>query len=95
MNRVPQSVLWRVSGDVQRVGYRAYVKRCALGMSVDGWVRNMESGDVLIHARGVPVALEQFRTLILDSVSGARVAHLEELDSAPEAPPSSPFSINR
>lgn len=41
-----------VSGIVQGVGFRPFVYRCAVKSSVKGYVRNLGSGDVLIHIEG-------------------------------------------
>ena len=41
-----KSVNVRISGRVQGVGFRAWVRRTAAALGVSGWVRNSPSGDV-------------------------------------------------
>ncbi len=36
----------RIEGRVQGVGFRAFVERNALALSLDGWVRNRRDGSV-------------------------------------------------
>ena len=40
------------SGEVQGVGFRYFVQRQALRMSLDGWVRNTADGAVELEAQG-------------------------------------------
>lgn len=47
-----------VNGDVQGVGFRAFVHAVALPLGVKGWVRNIDSGDVEVMAEGLRSDLE-------------------------------------
>jgi acylphosphatase len=47
-----------VYGDVQGVGFRAFVIRRALGLGLTGWVRNRSDGSVELVAEGPRPALE-------------------------------------
>ena len=56
-----------VSGRVQGVGFRAYVQDIALGMNINGWVRNLPDGSVEIEAEGPDEAVERFILVINQS----------------------------
>jgi len=49
-----------VSGRVQGVGYRYFVRDAALRRNIRGWVRNNPDGTVSIAAAGEGTSLEQF-----------------------------------
>ncbi len=53
-----------ISGRVQRVGYRACVRRIATDLHVTGTVINLPDGRVRIHATGEPMILEKFVSMI-------------------------------
>ncbi len=53
-----------ISGRVQRVGYRACVRRIATDLHVTGTVMNLPDGRVRIHATGEPMILEKFVSMI-------------------------------
>jgi acylphosphatase len=48
-----------IKGDVQGVGMRYAVRRCALEMGLAGTVRNLADGGVEIHAQGDTEKLEK------------------------------------
>lgn len=49
-----------VSGQVQRVAYRAYVQDSAMQLGVVGWVRNLPDGTVELVAQASPDVLKEF-----------------------------------
>jgi acylphosphatase len=49
-----------VSGRVQGVGYRAFAQYAARAVGVTGWVRNLDDGDVEVHANGMQAQLDDF-----------------------------------
>ena len=49
-----------VSGDVQRVGFRAYVEDASTKLALVGWVRNLPDGSVEVVAQGEPDILKEF-----------------------------------
>ncbi len=55
-----------VSGRVQGVGYRWFAQRSARALSLAGWVRNLDNGDVELEAEGpansVDVFIDRLRT---------------------------------
>ncbi len=53
-----------ISGKVQRVGYRACVRRIATDLHVTGTVVNLPDGRVRIHASADPMILEKFVSMI-------------------------------
>ena len=53
-----------ISGKVQRVGYRACVRRIASDLHVTGTVVNLPDGRVRIHASAEPMILEKFVSMI-------------------------------
>jgi len=53
-----------ISGKVQRVGYRACVRRIASDLHVTGTVVNLPDGRVRIHASADPMILEKFVSMI-------------------------------
>lgn len=48
-----------VTGRVQGVGFRYFILGRARGLGLDGWVRNLRSGDVEFVAEGSREDLEQ------------------------------------
>jgi acylphosphatase len=49
-----------VSGRVQGVGYRAFAQHAARETSVTGWARNLDNGNVEVHANGTKSQLDDF-----------------------------------
>ncbi|WP_017325176.1 acylphosphatase [Synechococcus sp. PCC 7336] len=47
-----------VSGRVQRVSYRAYTRRAAVALDLQGWVRNLADGRVEAVFEGTAPAVE-------------------------------------
>ena len=82
----------RVEGQVQGVGFRPFVSRLAIGLSLKGWVRN-EGGAVEIHVEGSQVSLREFtKRLRTESPSSARIDRI--ITAAPlEGTPALDFRI--
>ena len=53
-----------ISGRVQRVGFRACVRKIATDLSVTGTVHNLPDGRVLVYATGEPMILEKFISMV-------------------------------
>lgn len=66
----------QVSGLVQGVGYRYFVKTTADKFNIKGFVKNRMSGDVYIEAEGPVQDLENF---LMHIKRGPRAAHVREV----------------
>lgn len=51
-------------GRVQRVGFRACIKRIAMNLGVNGEAMNLPDGKVKIIATAEPVVLEKFTSML-------------------------------
>jgi acylphosphatase len=67
-----------VQGRVQGVGFRWFVQREAGELSLRGWVRNTDEGEVEVVAAGSPAALDGLRASLRRGPRGSRVDHLVE-----------------
>lgn len=74
-----------VSGTVQGVGYRWFVRRAAADLGVVGWVRNLPDGSVEAEAAGSPEALAAFEARLREGPPGAavRTVEVQQLTGAP------------
>jgi acylphosphatase len=73
----------RVSGIVQGVGYRYFVRNTAVALGLDGRVRNLPDGRVEVVAEGERGVVNAF---IRELRIGPRYANVEALDVAWEEP---------
>ncbi len=53
-----------ISGRVQKIGFRACVKKIAMDLHVTGTVINLADSRVQIYATGEPMILEKFVSMI-------------------------------
>jgi acylphosphatase len=67
-----------VFGDVQGVGFRAFVFRRALSSGLKGWVRNRSDGSVELLAEGPRAALE---TLLEELKAGPSASTVERVET--------------
>ena len=65
-----------ISGDVQGVGFRSWVKKEANQLKLTGWVKNRQDGSVEIAAEGTKLNLENFITLCR---KGTELAWVEDV----------------
>lgn len=72
-----------VRGRVQGVGYRWFVRERARELGLQGWVRNLDEGDVEVAARGAVDALDRFRARLESGPPGARVIKIELASESP------------
>lgn len=71
-----KSVLLTVSGKVQNVGFRYFVKTLADNLKVKGFVKNLPNGKVYIDAEGN----EESLALFIDSITnGPSHAYVDEV----------------
>lgn len=66
-----------VSGKVQRVGYRAYLKKMADRLNVLGYAKNKIDGRVEIIAAGEPQTLDEFMLHVQRGSLNAQVKHVD------------------
>jgi acylphosphatase len=85
----------RISGRVQGVGFRWFVREEARRLGLSGWVTNLPSGEVEVRASGEDRAVGRLRRALEVGPTGAQVAAVEDVDEA--APPTLPypFTIHR
>ncbi|KQC03592.1 MAG: acylphosphatase [Methanoculleus sp. SDB] len=60
----PRTIRVMISGRVQKVGFRACIRKIATNLGITGEVMNLEDGRVLIHATAEPVILEKFTSML-------------------------------
>lgn len=66
-----------ISGVVQGVGFRWFIKRHADRLGLGGWVANQPDGSVGVVAEGEPAALVELVALLREGPPGARVTAVE------------------
>jgi acylphosphatase len=66
-----------VFGDVQGVGFRAFVWHRAMALGLTGWVRNRVDGSVELTAEGPRAALESLLKDVNIGPSASTVDHVE------------------
>jgi acylphosphatase len=74
-----------IGGDVQGVGYRAWMEREARALGVRGWVRNRLNGDVEALLAGPPDAVEALCAACWRGPAQARVDKVEVVEADPAA----------
>lgn len=72
---------FRVSGEVQGVGFRAFVWREARRLELDGWVRNHFDGSVEVLAEGSPQQLDDLASAL---AAGPRMSRVDRVESQHE-----------
>jgi acylphosphatase len=85
----------RISGRVQGVGFRWFVREEARRLGLSGWVTNLPSGDVEVKAGGAGSSLERLRRALEVGPTGAEVREVADVpDVAADSLPY-PFTIHR
>jgi acylphosphatase len=69
-----------VTGRVQGVGFRFFIRDAATREGLHGWVRNLGDGRVEINAEGEVESLDRFEGSIRRGPPAARVEHVEVTD---------------
>jgi acylphosphatase len=85
----------RVTGVVQGVGFRWFVRERARRLGLAGWVRNLPDGSVEVAASGEAGQLELLRGELMKGPTGAQVAAVEVVADGAAEPLESPFTILR
>lgn len=78
---------FRVSGRVQRVGFRWWTVQEARRLGLRGTVRNRPDGTVEVHAAGPDAALERFAAKLGQGPPHARVDGVVPIPSSGDLPP--------
>lgn len=84
-----------LSGRVQGVGFRWFVREAARQHRLAGWVRNRPDGSVELEASGENGAFWEFIETIRQGPPGARVENVRELSSNHAETLPQPFTIIR
>jgi acylphosphatase len=85
----------RISGRVQGVGFRWFVREEARRLGLSGWVTNLPDGGVEVAAGGEASSLQRLRAALAVGPSGADVSLLEDLLEEIATPLPYPFTIHR
>ena len=85
----------RVTGIVQGVGFRWFVRERARRLGLSGWVRNLADGSVEVAASGDAYQLDLLRGELRRGPNGARVDGVHELPEPPGEPLKNPFGVLR
>ena len=76
----------RIEGLVQGVGYRAWVERTAIGLGLDGWVRNRRDGGVEAVFGGARADVDVILAGCHQGPRGAEVSMVKVLDELDDVP---------
>lgn len=82
-----------VSGVVQGVGFRYFVRRQAERLGVRGWVRNLPDGRVEVVAGGDPDVLSELEKALWAGPSRSRVTDVEKSEILDEVTHPKSFEI--
>ena len=85
----------RVTGIVQGVGFRWFVRERARRLGLAGWVRNLSDGSVEVAATGDSHQLDLLRGELRRGPSGARVDYVHDVAEQPSEPLKNPFGMIR
>ena len=85
----------RISGHVQGVGFRWFVREEARRLGLSGWVTNLPDGEVEVKAGGEGTSLQRLRRALEVGPTGAEVSGVADIaDPATDSLPY-PFTIRR
>jgi len=79
------SLIVRIEGIVQGVGFRDFLSMAAQHNKLDGWVRNRADGSVEALVSGTTKAVEAFVGSATKGPHGARVTAVDLINSEPPA----------
>lgn len=69
---------FKISGKIQGIGYRWFIKELAYAHNIDGWVCNLSDGNVEGEAQGKAEDLDAFLNLVK---TGHPLATVESIQS--------------
>lgn len=90
-----QTLHLRISGRVQGVGFRWFVREEARRLGLSGWVTNLGTGDVEVAAGGTNESLDRLRRALAVGPEGARVEQVADAAGDLKTPLPYPFAIQR
>jgi acylphosphatase len=85
----------RISGRVQGVGFRWFVREEARRLGLSGWVTNLRTGEVEVSAGGERSSLERLRRALQVGPAGAQVEQVDDVAGDNMGPLPYPFAIHR
>jgi acylphosphatase len=85
----------RISGRVQGVGFRWFVREEARRLGLSGWVTNLRTGEVEVSAGGEQSSLERLRRALQVGPAGAQVELVADVAGDSTGPLPYPFAIHR
>ena len=85
---------YRITGNVQGVGFRWWTRKTASALDLRGTVRNARDGSVEIEAEGEEDALDDFEGRLQRGPSSARVRGVDREEPSADSLPSG-FEIIR
>ena len=77
-DRPTKAITGTVRGRVQGVSFRYSMQQAAVGLNVNGWVRNLPDRSVAFHAEGEAAAVD---ALVRWAHSGPAFARVDEVDT--------------
>jgi acylphosphatase len=84
-----------VTGRVQGVGFREFVRTIAQRLNIAGWVRNREDGAVELAAFGSASHIETLLAAVRRGPAGGNVQQVRTLPIDEHEPMPKPFVIRR
>jgi acylphosphatase len=84
-----------VSGEVQGVGFRYFVRETARSLGVRGWTRNLPDGSVELEAEGGAEVMSAFIKQVGAGPERAQVEYVLEGPRQSDGPLPDPFIIVR
>ena len=84
-----------VSGRVQGVGFRWFVREAALELNLAGWVRNRPDGNVEVAADGDDERVTRFRAMLREGPPNATVRSVDDVATIETRELRRPFEIAR
>ena len=85
----------RISGRVQGVGFRWFVREEARRLGLSGWVTNLPDGEVEVRAGGEGSSLQRLRRALEVGPTGAEVSKVADVPDAETDSLPYPFTIHR
>ena len=85
----------KISGRVQGVGFRWFVREEARRLGLSGWVANRPDGDVEVRAGGEGSSLQRLRRALEVGPTGADVREVADVSESGADSLPYPFTIHR